>query len=193
MLLLPGVRSLRLIRAFRGIDLRFCYVTHGTDVAYGGSCLCACYAIPGTHTADGATCLRACYEISRTDPAYGGTSYQSSATVGESQKPHQLSHVRYPPTRFLRASYAMPGTHIAHGAISLCECDAMPSADITSHMVLSPYALCTRCPLLSERMVLQGVSSTGHQRYAHSLPYLLDLRGTKPCYRPTRALGDVRY
>eukprot|EP00961_Rhodomonas_salina_P102208 1374910-Rhodomonas_salina.2 len=164
-----------------------------TDIAYGATSLCA---MPATHVAYGPSSLCTC-----------------SAMYG---------------TDILCACSAMCGTDIAFCATSLCTCYAMCGTDkaygATRPLVLPPeplvqhvrhpvssYALATRCPVLTYRMLLSAIPSAygvaprcpvltqrmvlqllqGHDRPGELSSYAL--RSTTIAYLPTPALRGVRH
>eukprot|EP00961_Rhodomonas_salina_P279354 3773819-Rhodomonas_salina.1 len=99
----------------------------------------ACYAMSGTHIAYGALSLRACNAMSGNVKAY---------------QPMRLLHdARWICRGRERCGfllYAMSSTDLAYGAISLCDtqCAAQPA-----------FGCGTRCPVLTERMVLPGLGN----------------------------------
>eukprot|EP00961_Rhodomonas_salina_P129192 1740448-Rhodomonas_salina.2 len=103
------------------ISLRACYTMSGTDVAYGRTCIS----------------LRACYAKSGTETACGGTSRQGTCVErrGGGGRSDPLSAyalaTRCPVLRYrmVLSAYAMSGTKIPNGTVSLRACDAMSGTE----------------------------------------------------------------
>eukprot|EP00961_Rhodomonas_salina_P236152 3191622-Rhodomonas_salina.4 len=103
------------------IVLRASYAMPGTDLAYGDIGLRVCYAMSGTDLVFGDIALRLCYGMSDTDIAYDTPARVIIETFPSLM--FEENQVAFPTS--LRACYAMPGTEMAYGCISLRACYAM--------------------------------------------------------------------
>eukprot|EP00961_Rhodomonas_salina_P160981 2167401-Rhodomonas_salina.2 len=141
----------------------WCYGMWGTNIAYGATpctVLTSRMARPGWSGGKGcsvlcevsaATCLRECVSL------YLISHYAARFSVLRS--PMLLSWLMALCYRLTRICYAMPGTEIAYGAMSIPACYAMSGTDLaydamrcpvlTYDLVLSADAHATRCPVLT--------------------------------------------